>query len=107
MKRLFLSLVLTAFYATGYAQGRPYNSSVTVYSPYPTLQNQVQSPRYRSSNNGLYLGVGGVIDEPMNQRVVGSLMFVGDSYTATSISTSFNQLTDKMEYTVTIFVKLF
>ena len=106
MKKILLGILLATASISYAQQYRPSNTSVTVYNPYPTQQNYVQ-PNYKHFNTGVYLGVGGVIDEPMNQRVVGSILLVGDSYTATSVSTSFNQMTDKMEYTVTFYIKIF
>jgi hypothetical protein len=106
MKHVILTFFLVLSSITSFAQYRSSNTSVVTYNPYPTLPNSVQ-PQYKHFNSGIYLGVGGVVDEPMNQRVVGSLMLVGDNYTATSFSAAFNQMTDKMEYTMIIYIKLF
>jgi len=108
MKKLILTL-LTVVSTTLFAQSRPTGTSITVYSPNPTFDNAPGyiQPKYKHFSPGFYLGAGGVIDEPMNQRVVGSIMIVGDNSTATSFSASFNNMTDKMEYTIIFYVKMF
>ena len=108
MKRILLT-ALTFLSLTAFAQSRPVNTSVTVFSPNPTYDNAPGyiKPRYKHFSPGFYIGGGGVIDEPMNQRAVGSIMFVGDNYTALSMSAAFNNMTDKMEYTAIFYIKLF